>query len=265
MDYKLKNVITQLSKMKKVIIAYSGGVDSSLLIKIAYNLLKDDAIAVTIASPMHPEWERRQAERIAKEIGIQHILISIKENELKEIFQNNKDRCYHCKRLIYSKIQEIADEKNIQYVLDGSNADDLYDYRPGFKALDELQIISPLKKAGLTKTEIRRLSKEMDLETYTMPSFACLASRFPYTVDITTKRLKQVEHCEKILMSLGIRQCRVRYHQDIARIEVEKKDFNTILDNVEMIITDFKKNGFHYVTLDLQGYRTGSLNEVLYK
>jgi len=255
----------QLSEIKKAVIAYSGGVDSSLLIQIAYTVLKDDAIAVTIVSPMHPEWEKKQAERIAKEIGIHHILISIQEKELKEIFQNNKDRCYLCKKLFYLKIKEIAKEKNIQYVLDGSNADDLSDYRPGFKALEELQIISPLKKAGLTKTEIRRASKEMNLETFTMPSFACLASRFPYAIEITTKRLKQVEHCEKVLMSLGIRQCRVRYHQDIARIEVEKKDFNTILDNIEMIITDFKKNGFHYITLDLQGYRTGSLNEVLYK
>lgn len=263
MSDKLKDIISQLVEMKKVFIAYSGGVDSTFLIKIAYDTLGNNATAVTISSPLHPEWEKKQAERIAKKIGINHISLEIGEKYLKEILKNNKERCYLCKKIIFSKIQKIADKNNINYILDGSNADDLLDYRPGLKALDELKIISPLKKAGFTKKDIRRISEEMNLETYDMPSFACIASRFPYDIAITTKNLKQVENCEGFLMSLGIKQCRVRYHEDIARIEVEKKDFNKILVNAEVIITKFKKNGFQYVTLDMQGYRTGSLNEVL--
>lgn len=262
-NVKLKEINQNLKKMEKVSVAFSGGVDSTFLVKTAYDTLGKNAIAITATSAMHPQWELKQAKKIAKEIGIKHILINSERTYIEKISENSKDRCYYCKRELFSKIKQAADKKKIKYVLDGSNADDVNDYRPGFKAIKELGIISPLKDVGLTKKEIRDLSKEIGLATWNKPSFACLASRFPYGTKITKEKLQQIEQCEEILRKLDIQQFRVRYHKDIARIEVFKNDFQTVINNSNMILKKFKELGFRYVTIDLQGYRQGSLNEVL--
>jgi uncharacterized protein len=263
MDAKLEKLILNLKKMKKVAIAFSGGLDSTFLAKIAYDTLKSNALAITIASDLHPQWEQKQAIKLGKKIRIKHIILNIDENDIENFSENTKDRCYFCKNEIFAKIIQIAKENDINNVLDGSTIDDKFDYRPGLKALKELGVISPLKTVGFNKKEIRILSKNMDLETWDKPSFACLASRFPYGIKITKDRLKTVENAEDFLLSLGFKQFRVRYHNEIARIEVLKDDFKKIITNSESIIKKFKKLGFKYVTLDIQGYRSGSLNEVL--
>lgn len=254
-----------LTDMKSCAIAYSGGVDSTFLIKVAYDSLGKNALAVTATSSTYPKRELEDAKRFVQAIGIPHIIIHSEELDITEFSDNPPDRCYFCKKELFRKIQQIAQEHHLNTVLDGSNADDAYDYRPGAKARKELGVISPLKDVGLTKQEIRDLSHTMHLQSSEKPAFACLASRFPYGVKITKKRLRQVESAEELLFSLGIRQCRVRYHDYIARIEVASDDLQTILTHAQRIVKHLKKLGFTYITLDLEGYRTGSLNEVLNK
>jgi uncharacterized protein len=262
---KLKHLQQMLRNMKSCVIAYSGGVDSTFLIRVAYDILGKNALAVTAASSTYPKRELQEAKRYAKTVGIPHIVIQSEELDIKKFTDNPTDRCYYCKRELFRKLRAIAKDHQFNAVLDGSNADDVADYRPGGKARTEHGVISPLKEAGLTKQDIRSLSRSLHLSTAEKPSFACLASRFPYGVKITKERLKQVEAAEELLVSLGIRQCRVRYHDTIARIEVTPADFKAILTHVPTIVTRFKKLGFTYITLDLEGYRTGSLNEVLTK
>jgi pyridinium-3,5-biscarboxylic acid mononucleotide sulfurtransferase len=263
MENKLERLRSSLKTMGSVFVALSGGVDSSFLTSIAHEVLNGHAVAITITSPMHSKWELQQAKQVARSIGLDHIIIELDINELEEVIKNDENRCYHCKKLIFEKIKNVAETYQINYVLDGSNIDDQHDFRPGTKALEELGIISPLKDVGLTKQEIRTLSKQYGIKTSDLPSFACLATRFPYHIKISEEKLRQIERCEEVLRTLGIDQFRVRYHQDIARIEVESKDFLAIIDNREHILKTFKEQGFHYITLDLKGYRTGSLNEEL--
>jgi uncharacterized protein len=262
---KLKQLQQMLMVMKSCAIAYSGGVDSTFLIKVAYDTLGKNALAVTATSSTYPQRELQDAKRFAQKIGLPHVIIHFKELDIKKFSDNPSDRCYYCKKELFRKIQQIAQEHHLNAVLDGSNADDSFDYRPGAKARKELGVISPLKEVGLTKQEIRGLSHTMHLESSEKPAFACLASRFPYGTKITKERLKKIESAEEYLFSLRIRQCRVRYHDHIARIEVASDDFPAILTHAQLIVKRFKKLGFTYVTLDLEGYRTGSLNEVLNK
>jgi uncharacterized protein len=262
---KLKQLQQMLKDFKSCVIAYSGGVDSTFLIKVAYDTLGKNALAVTATSSTYPKRELQDAKRYAHKIGIPHVIIHSEELEIPKFSDNPPERCYYCKKELFRKIQKIAKEHHLNAVLDGSNADDRFDYRPGATARKELGIKSPLKDVGLTKQEIRGLSHTMHLESAEKPAFACLASRFPYGVKITNERLKQVESAEEFLFCLGIKQCRVRYHNHIARIEVATNDFQTILIHAQQIIKRFKKLGFTYITLDLEGYRTGSLNEVLKK
>jgi uncharacterized protein len=264
-EAKLKQLQQLLRDLKSCVIAYSGGVDSTFLIKIAYDVLGTNALAVTATSSTYPHRELKDAERIAYTIGIPHVIIKSEELDIDEFSGNPPTRCYFCKKELFRKIQQIAQERHLNAVLDGSNADDITDYRPGAKARDELGVRSPLKEVGLNKQEIRDLSRSFHLETSDKPAFACLASRFPYGVKITKERLKQVESAEDYLFSLGIRQCRVRYHDHIARIEVGLDEYPVVLSNAQKIIKRFKTLGFTYITLDLEGYRTGSLNEVLDK
>jgi uncharacterized protein len=260
---KLTRLQQMLKDLNSCVIAYSGGVDSTFLCKVAYDVLGKNSLAVTAASSLYPKRELDDARRYAKTIGIPHIVIQSGELGLKRFTDNPADRCYSCKKELFRRLCAIAKEHQFSAVLDGSNADDVLDYRPGGKARKELGVISPLKDVGLTKQEVRALSRSLGLPTSEKPSFACLASRFPYGVKITKERLKQVEGAEEVLFSLGITQCRVRYHETVARIEVAAADFQKILRHSRLIVKRFKTLGFPYVTLDLEGYRTGSLNEVL--
>ena len=264
-EAKLQQLQRVLKTMESCVIAYSGGVDSTLLIKVAYEVLGRNALAVTAASPTYPQRELRDAEHFAKKIGIPHLIISSKELEIKNFSNNPPDRCYYCKQELFRILRDVAQNHHLNYVLDGSNADDTFDYRPGEKARREFGIVSPLKDVGFTKQEIREISHVLHLDSYQKPAFACLASRFPYGVKITKKRLKQVEYAEEVLYALGIKQCRVRYHTDIARIEVPDHEFQKIITHAKKISKRFKKLGFTYITLDIEGYRSGSLNEVLKK
>jgi uncharacterized protein len=260
---KLEQLKNNLRKMQSVAIAYSGGADSTFLVNVSHDLLGEKAIAITATSSTYPQRELEQAKKFAKHIGIKHMIINSEETEIGDFSKNPSDRCYYCKKELFSKIKQIANNEHLNYVLDGSNVDDATDYRPGMKALKELGVVSPMKDVGLTKQEIKELSRAMHLDTWDKPAFACLASRFPYGVEITKPRLEQVEKAESFLHSLAVKQFRVRYHTEVARIEVSKKDFQIILTHSDEIAKKFKELGFKYITLDIEGYRTGSLNEVL--
>jgi uncharacterized protein len=260
---KLQQLQQILRDLKSCAIAYSGGLDSTFLIKVAYDTLGKNAVAVTATSSTYPKRELQDAKLFAKTIGIPHVIIHSEELDIAKFSDNPPNRCYYCKKELFKKIKQIAQQHHLNAVLDGSNADDRFDYRPGAKARKELGIRSPLYDVGLSKQEIRDLSQSLHLKSSEKPPLACLASRFPYGTKITKERLKQVESAEEYLFSLGIKQSRVRYHNHIARIEVASDDFPTILLQAKKIIKRFKTLGFTYITLDLEGYRTGSLNEVL--
>jgi uncharacterized protein len=259
---KLKEIIKEL---ESVVIAFSGGCDSSLLAKIAYDVLGDRAIAVTANSELYADSEVKDSKKIAADIGIKHEIISSGELEVPDFRDNPPDRCYFCKKELFSELLEIAKKRHFKYVLDGSNFDDGDDYRPGMKAGRELNIRSPLREAGLTKNEIRQLSREFCLYTADKPAMVCLASRFPYGTAIREEDLNRVQKSEQFLRDLGFTQLRVRHHGNIARIEILPQDIESLFRNDfrEKILEEFKKLGYKYVTIDLEGYRTGSMNEVL--
>lgn len=246
-------------------IAFSGGVDSTFLVRVAHEVLGDKLIAVTATSSTYPERELMEAITYAKDMGVKHIIISSEELDIEGFSSNPKNRCYYCKKELFSKIKDVAKENGVEYVFDGSNIEDTGDYRPGMQAARELEVISPLKEAQLTKADIRELSKELGIPTWNKPSFACLSSRFPYGNQITVPKLKMVEEAEQYLLDMGIWQVRVRHHGEIARIEVSPEEREKFFDIelMDKIGDKFKKIGFTYVTLDMIGYRTGSMNEVL--
>ncbi len=262
---KFENLKKYLRELGSVCIAFSGGVDSTFLLAVASEVLNDKAIAVTVHASMHTKREYNESVDFASKLGVNHIVIEANEYSIKEFVDNDKDRCYYCKRAIFTKIKEIALENETEYVADGTNVDDDNDYRPGMRALNELGVVSPLKMAGLTKQDIRDLSKQMNLLTWDKPSFACLASRIPYGMKITPEKLSMVEAAEEILIELGFRQFRVRHHGDIARIELPPDEIRDFInkENIDDVVERFKKIGFTYVTLDLEGYRMGSLNETI--
>lgn len=260
---KLKNLKDFVNQFDKVAVAFSGGIDSSFLLKICSDVLGKNCIAITINTPAHTLQEIKQTRSIAKSLNIHHLISDIEINEIPEFNDNTKMRCYYCKKYMFSKIKYRAGLANINNIFDGSNYDDIHDYRPGMSALKELGVHSPLILAKLTKKEIRKISKHMHLSYWDKPSNPCLASRIPYGNKITKIRLKQIEKAETILQSIGLEYVRVRHHNNLARIEVEKDNLSIILNNASEIVRKFKDIGFTYVTLDLQGYRMGSLNEVL--
>jgi len=248
------------------VVGFSGGVDSTLLFAVAAEVLGDRALAVTATSETYPERERREAEAFARKIGGRHRVVESEELDIPGFAENPKNRCYYCKSELFTKLRKIADEEGLPYVLDGSNLDDRGDYRPGKQAACELNVRSPLDEAGLSKDEIRALSQAMDLPTWDKPSFACLSSRFPYGTAITREKVSQVGRAEESLRDLGLRTIRVRHHGDMARIELGPAEFEQVVNGLrDEVIRLVKNAGYTYVALDLQGYRTGSMNEVLEK
>lgn len=267
MDYKEKFARLQenIRSMGSLAIAFSGGVDSTFLLKAAKDVLGDNVLAVTAASCTYPERELKEAIGFAQSIGARHMVIRSEELDIEGFAENPKDRCYFCKKELFSKVVQIAKDQRIAYVADGSNVDDTGDFRPGMLAMRELGAVSPLMDAGLTKQEIRILSRELGLPTWEKQSFACLSSRIPYGEKITPEKLAMIDRAENFLLNLGFRQVRVRHHGNIARIEVGRAERGKFFEDGVMDQTDaaLKEIGYDYVTLDLKGYRTGSMNEVL--
>ncbi len=258
---KLKNL---LQEMKSVVVAFSGGVDSTFLLRVARDVLGvDNVLALTATSPTYPEFEFEQSCELAAGMGVRQLVVESDELKIPGFAQNDRRRCYHCKKELFSICRDKAAELGFAFILDGSNTDDLGDYRPGRDAAAELAVRSPLLEAGLSKDDIRTLSRQLGLPTWNKQPFACLSSRFPYGTEITAERLAQLDRCETFLRLNGFVNYRVRYHGETARIEVAPEDIPRLAEPPlrDAVVREFKAAGFTYVALDLQGYRTGSMNE----
>ena len=262
---KYNELIKYLKGLGKVVLAFSGGVDSTFLLRVAKVALGDNVKAVTIMSPYIPKWEIAEAKELAKKLGVQHEIIEAPI--IDSIKFNPEDRCYLCKTAVFGMILAIAKKQDYNCVIDGTNFDDLSDYRPGLRALKELEIKSPLLECKITKAEIRAFSKELGLNTWDKPAYACLLTRIPYGNELKVEDFEKIENAEKYMMSIGFRAVRVRCHGDLARVEVSKNDRSKLFDEalLDTIAKKIKECGFKYVTLDLQGYRVGSFNETMMK
>ncbi len=262
---KLNALKDHIRDLGSLAIGFSGGVDSSFLLVVAHEVLGEKAIAVTTADAALPERELKEAKEFCMERGIRHIIRKTDPLQIEGYRKNSPDRCYFCKHGVFTEIRKVADENGIEYLAEGSNMDDLGDYRPGLKAVEELAVKSPLRTAGLYKADIREISKAMGLPTWSKPAYACLASRFVYGEEITEEKLRMIDSAEQFLIEHGFYEERVRMHGNIARIEVPAKDISRLAaDEIrEAVYKRFKEIGFLYVTLDMHGYKTGSMNATL--
>lgn len=254
-----------LAGLDRVIVAFSGGVDSAYLACVANAELGGQAQCITADSPSYPRRHREMALRLVEQLGLRHEFIQTHEMDRAEYRANPANRCYFCKHELYGHLSRLARERGVAVIVDGNNADDRGDYRPGRQAAREFGVRSPLDEADLGKAEIRQLSRAMGLPTWDEPASACLSSRIPYSSEVTADKLHAIERAEDLLHDLGFRLCRVRHHGDTARLEVDPSDMRRVLDDDvrAAILRELRALGFRYVTLDLKGYRTGSLNEVL--
>lgn len=261
---RLREILRGYGRMA---VAFSGGVDSSYLLSLAQDVLQGRVLAVTATSESYPQRELEEAKAFALKYGIRHMIIDSEELDIDGFAQNPPNRCYLCKKELYSKIIKVAKEQDITIISEASNVDDLGDYRPGLKAIAEMGIKSPLQEAGLTKDEIRLLSREKGLPTWNKPSYACLSSRFPYGQTITKEKLAMVDKAEQYLLDRGFTQVRVRHHGDVARIELEPTEIFRLLSGgmAKEAYSYFKSLGFIFTAVDIQGYRTGSMNESIKK
>lgn len=264
---KYDRLLDYFKKMGSVAIAFSSGVDSTFLLYAAHEALGDNVIAVTASSCSFPKRELQESRDFCKKIGVKHFVVESEELQIEGFSQNPPNRCYLCKKELFTEIFDLAGKQGIEYVAEGSNLDDNGDYRPGLIAIAELGAKSPLREVGFTKHEIRILSAHLGLPTATKQSFACLSSRFPYGEEITEEKLSMVDRAEQLLLDMGFNQLRVRIHGNVARIELMPGDFPVIMqeENRKKVYDALRSYGFAYVSLDLMGYRTGSMNEVLPK
>ncbi|MFH1125766.1 MAG: ATP-dependent sacrificial sulfur transferase LarE [Candidatus Altiarchaeota archaeon] len=260
LELKYKKLEGIIKRQGSAVVAFSGGVDSSVLAAVAFRILGNKVAAITLDSPAIPRSELTEARKIARFIGIRHVVLKHDELENKNFARNGRQRCYYCKRMLSQVLRKHALKTGFYGVLEGTNASELKGHRPGYRALKEKGVVSPLAVAGLTKEEVRLLAKKLRLPSYNKPSMACLSSRIPYGKKITLKALRSVEKAEAYLKWLGVGQARVRCFEDIAVLEVLPRDFRKVIKHREKISEGFRKIGFMRVALDLQGYRTGSMN-----
>jgi len=260
---KKDRLVAIFKDFDSLLIAFSGGVDSTFLLAVARETLPENLVAVTAESAVHPERESRRAKALADNLGVRHLVLQSKEMMQPDFVANTIDRCYVCKRYLFEDLLKIASDLKIKHVAHGANLDDLNDYRPGFRAAQEMGIHAPMVEVGLTKDDIRVLSKEMGLETWNKPPMACLATRIPYGTPLTTKALKMVEQAEQVILNLDFNSCRVRLHDTVARIEVAPGDIEKILDRKirSSIARKLKNMGFSHISVDLEGYVQGSMNK----
>ena len=262
---KMDNLVRNLGRLDSLLVAFSGGVDSTFLLAVAHEILSEKVVAVTASSVIHAPRETKLARAFTRERGIHHIIFPSEEIILPDFVSNGPDRCYHCKRYLLENFSKIAVEQGLNHMAHGANLDDLDDYRPGFRAAEEAGVIAPLIDAQLTKEEIRHLSREMGLPTWNKPPMPCLASRIPYGSPVTVEKLGMIQQAEAFLIELGFTEFRVRHHGSVARIETDNAGFKNLMDDGirESIVNKFRMIGFNHIALDLEGYVLGSLNRTL--